>query len=107
MVNFHFLRNFKKNHSNLYSLLVSLLLAVWYNGISGVINLWFPQRGIGISMLMLVLPLVIFLLDDGNLDELYKQPSSTYPAIASTVASPSDQSELEKFDNRIRKFYYY
>lgn len=92
----NFLNNLKKNHNNIHSLLISLLLAIWYNGISSIINLWFPDRGFYISIFMLVIPLVIFLLDDGNLDELYKSPSTDY----AIISSANDSTKKEKFDNK-------
>jgi hypothetical protein len=75
----NFLTYYKKNNPNLYSLLVSLLLALWYNGISGMLNYYWPSRGPKISIIFLVIPVILFLTDDGQLDELYATPGINYP----------------------------
>ncbi|QKF94605.1 hypothetical protein QKU48_gp1147 [Fadolivirus algeromassiliense] len=77
----------KKNNQNLYSLVVSLLLALWYNGISGLINHYMPNRGPMLSITLLIIPLAMFLSDDGHLDELYKPAEIQYPVISSAQAS--------------------
>lgn len=80
----NFLSYYKKHNSNLYSLIVSLLLALWYNGITGILNYYLPNRGLFISTFLLVIPITIFLTDDGHLDELYAPPQMAYPILAST-----------------------
>ena len=81
MVNF--LTYFKKFNPNMYALTVSVLLAMWYNGISGLINYLFPERGFYLGLALLVIPLAIFLTDDGNLDEIYQPVDDQYPSISS------------------------
>jgi hypothetical protein len=75
----NFLTYYKKHNPNLYSLLVSLLLAIWYNGITGLLNYYWPVRGPNISIVFLLLPIIVFLTDDGHLDELYQPPGIQYP----------------------------
>lgn len=76
----NFLTYYKITNPNLYSLLVSLLLAVWYNGVAGLLNYYFPNRGLAMSMVLLIIPLTVFLMDDGDLGELYASPTVNYPA---------------------------
>jgi len=83
----NFLTYYKKYNPNLYSLLVSLLLALWYNGISGMLNYYWPTRGPYISVVFLLLPIILFLTDDGHLDELYKPPGIAYPINQTTNVS--------------------
>ena len=64
-----FLTYYKVTNPNLYSLIVSVLLAVWYNGVYGLLNYYFPHRGLGISLILLMIPLIVFLSDDGELSE--------------------------------------
>ena len=85
MVNF--LSHYKKNNKNLYSLMVSLLLAMWYNGISGFLNYLFPNRAAPLTLLLIFIPLVIFLTDDGKLDELYRGNDIDYPILGSSGKS--------------------
>lgn len=87
----NFLSYYKKYHQNLYSLIVSLLLATWYNGVSGLLNYYLPNRGPFISIILLIIPLFIFLMDDGKLNELYLPPGIQYPIIASTTSTTSTQ----------------
>lgn len=75
----NFLTYFKENHPNIHSLLVSFFLALWYNGISGFLNHYWPKRGIVLSVIFLLIPLVVFLDDDQLLDELYRQPKKFQP----------------------------
>ncbi len=86
----------KKNHQNLYSLLVSLLLALWYNGIAGLINYYMPNRGPLLSFSLLIIPLVVFLSDDGYLDELYKPTDIQYPVITTTAAQSSNTASARR-----------
>lgn len=83
----NFLTYIKNNNSNAYSLAVSILLIIWYNGLVGILNYLFPERGIVISFLLAFIPIIIFLTDDGNLDELYSSGSTTYE-----IAAASDRS---------------
>lgn len=75
----NFLTYYKKHNPNLYSLMVSLLLSLWYNGISGLLNHYWPNRTLVISAIFLIIPIIIFLTDDGQLNELYVPPSINYP----------------------------
>lgn len=87
------LTNLKNNNPNIYSLVVSLLLAVWYNGISGALNYCFPEKSPFLLMVMLVFPVLFFLIDDGNLDELYTPPTSV---IATAAAQQQNEAQTSK-----------
>jgi len=69
-----FMSYIKKNIPSLYALTISFFLALWYNGIAGLLNHYLPNRGLFISSILMIIPLIIFLTDDGHLDELYKPP---------------------------------
>lgn len=90
----NFLTYYKKHNRNIYSLLVSILLALWYNGIAGLLNYYWPERGPALSIIFMSLPLLIFLTDDGHLDELYNPPSSS--TIANITATNQDQAEIRR-----------
>ena len=96
----NFLTYLKNNNGNIYSLIVSTLLITWYNGLVGMLNYFFPERGILISLLFALIPVLIFLTDDGNLDELYSSGSTTYE-----VAAASDQGGYRM--RRARAPYYH
>ena len=79
----NFLSHYKKYNPNLYSLMVSLLLAIWYNGVTGIINYYLPNRGPFISIFLIMVPIFVFLTDDGRLNELYAPSNIQYPILAS------------------------
>lgn len=91
----NFLSYYKNYNKNLYSLIVSLLLAFWYNGITGIINYYLPNRGPYISIILMMLPLFIFMTDDGKLNELYAPPNIQYPILASTQHFQNIQNKKE------------
>lgn len=82
---------YRKHHHTIYSLIVSVLLALWFNGITGLLNYFLPDRGLYLSLLIALIPLIIFLIDDGNLDELYKPPERAYAAISGTITQDMPQ----------------
>lgn len=95
----NFLTYLKKNNGNIYSLMVSILLISWYNGLVGILNFFFPGRGLLVALLLVVIPLLVFLTDDGNLDELYSSGSTTYE-----LAAASDRGGYRM--RRARSSYY-
>lgn len=84
----------RKNNVNAYSLVISLLLAIWYNGVAGVLNYYFPERPPYISLLLMVIPILLFLSDDGSLNELYN-PIQTTNNI-NQIANITQNSEIEQ-----------
>jgi len=96
----NFLTALKVSSPNMYCLIVSLLLAVWYNGIAGLLNYLFPDRGIVLSLLLIMIPIVIFLTNDGALNELYAYPKDAKDNIhiaAGNVGSYYDPDSSERF----------
>lgn len=87
------LKDLKKSHTNLYALYVSLLLAFWFNGIARLLNYFFPDANIIVAIILMVLPLAIFLWDDGTLDELQKieEDVGAVPEEPSLIANVSTQ----------------
>ena len=75
----------KKHNPNLYSLMTSLLLALWFNGVSGILHELIPNKNTNTYLLLMAFPLFIFLLDNGKLDELYHIPN-VYPINAAIYA---------------------
>ena len=73
----------KDLNQNVYSMVVSVLLVLWFNGISGILNYYYPTRGPLISVILLIIPAVLFYMGDGNLDKLYKQHNIEYPILSS------------------------
>ena len=96
---------FRKRHHTIYSLIVSVLLALWFNGISGILNYYLPDRGLYLSLLLAIIPLIIFIVDDGNLDELYKPPERVYAGLSAAANRSANNSNFvadmnEKFRGR-------
>ena len=61
----------KANYQNIYILLVSLMIGIWFNGINRIINFCFPGKTLLISIILCIIPITFFLLDDGIISELY------------------------------------
>jgi len=83
----------RKNNTNAYSLVISLLLAVWYNGVAGLLNHYFPERPPYISLLLMIVPILLFLSDDGSLNELYNPIQTTN---LNTIANITQNMEVEQ-----------
>ncbi|ARF09943.1 hypothetical protein Indivirus_6_9 [Indivirus ILV1] len=88
----NFLTYYRNHHQNLYALIISVLLSLWYNGLTGIFNYYFPNRGPALSLIFLIIPLAIFLGDDNKLDELYKVGDAN-PVTNITAASNSSQQK--------------
>ena len=93
------LKDLKKTHPNMYALYASLLLALWFNGFANLLNNFFPVKGFALSLLLMLIPLVLFLWDDGTLDELYKIENNLIPA--ATSSSSITQPYPRNIDNFI------
>jgi len=64
------IRIIKKNLPNLYIIIVAIAIAIWFQGINFIINTYVKptfKNGVILS----IVSLLIFYLDDGNLSELY------------------------------------
>lgn len=68
----NFLTSLRKNNPNVYALTISIFLSLWYSGLTGLFNYYFPDRGPALSLIFLIIPLAVFMGDNGKLDELYK-----------------------------------
>ena len=73
---------------------------MWYTGLTGLFNYYFPIRGPALSLIFLIIPLAIFLGDDNKLDELHKigdiNPSSNAAAITAAANARSFVSPKSK-----------
>jgi hypothetical protein len=86
----------KHNKPNLYSLLISLMLSLWYNGVSGMLNHFVPDRGFKISLILLLLPLLFLLSDDGSLSELYNGNSAKAGQITTIAVNDDSRNNRRK-----------
>ena len=48
------------------------MIGIWFNGIASLINYMIPEKNIYAMLVLCIIPLVFFYLDDSNLNELYK-----------------------------------
>ena len=99
------LKELKKTHANLYALYVSLLLALWFNGISSLLYYFLPVRGFILSVILMAIPLIIFIWDDGTLDELYKVEEDIITAPMSQtgiIANITQQADQQQYQAQIR-----
>lgn len=61
----------RKYYPNCYSVVIALILLIWYNGIAGVLNQILPDRSPIVSAVLIIIPILILLTDDGTLKHLY------------------------------------
>lgn len=61
----------KNNYKNLYIILVSFMIGLWFNGISKLVHYVFPHKNISEILILLFVPVVFFYIDDNSLSELY------------------------------------
>ena len=80
---------YKKSHPNAYALYVSILLALWFNGIATMINFVAPERGLWSAMILMIIPIAFFFVDSGTLEELYRDEEAILhkPSIAAITQS--------------------
>lgn len=65
------LSQLKSSAPNLYILIVAVGISVWFEGVATVVRHFVPNRDLKAGIMMCLFALGIFLLDDGNLNELY------------------------------------
>lgn len=102
----NFLSYYRKYYPNIYALMVSVLLSLWYTGLTGLFNYYFPNRGPALSLIFLIIPLAIFIGDDNKLDELYKigdaNPSNPAVIVTSAVNTPRRREGYGYNENNIK-----
>lgn len=103
----NFLTSLRKNNPNVYALTISVFLSLWYSGLTGLFNYYFPDRGPALSLIFLIIPLAVFMGDNGKLDELYRigdaNPDTNDTAVIVTTANNSVPRRKE-FMNIKNKF---
>ena len=73
----------KYKYKNLYIILVSLLIAVWFNSIYRILNSIIPSNApLYIPIIMCIFVIFIFYADNRLIDELYRY-DIVYPISAS------------------------
>tara|TARA_Y100000389_G_scaffold190683_1_gene215789 strand:- start:245 stop:508 length:264 start_codon:yes stop_codon:yes gene_type:complete len=77
--------NHLKTHlPNVYIIVVAVAVSLWFEGINTILRNYIPKNNLNYGILMCVIALAVFYLDDGSLTELYNynQSSSTSKAPA-------------------------
>jgi hypothetical protein len=97
---FNLLQYLRKYHPNIFSLTVSFLLALWFNGIAGLINHLLPNRDVLVSVILMTVPVIILLFDDGNLDEIYNSKTGSIGAITTAAANMPNQNISEQIEEK-------
>lgn len=82
----------KRKYENLYIILVSLMIGIWFNGIASLINYFFPNKNLIIIIILCTVPIIFFYLDDFSLSELHKIDNKNVSAVLN--ASLQDRAIL-------------
>ena len=62
----------KKNYTNVYIVIVSIVVAMWFKSLHRIIDIVFPYyKSILSNLIIIIICTVILLLGDGSLDEIY------------------------------------
>lgn len=61
----------KQTLPNIYIILVAISISIWFEGIGILIRHFIPGRDLNTGLTMCALAILVFLMDDGNLSELY------------------------------------
>tara|TARA_B100000941_G_C28456152_1_gene528044 strand:+ start:719 stop:970 length:252 start_codon:yes stop_codon:yes gene_type:complete len=75
------LENIKKTFPNIYIILISLAIAIWFSGCSRLIDNFFDDS-LKSGIILCCLSLFILYLDDGKLNELHDKDSNVTAAAA-------------------------
>ena len=63
---------FKKKHPNIYIVIISICIVMWFRGITGIIDVLFvPSNKIFYFLIISLFPLLILYMDDFSFSELY------------------------------------
>jgi|TARA_B110000902_G_C14227889_1_gene557723 hypothetical protein len=61
----------KQSLPNIYIILVAISISTWFEGVGILIRHFIPGRDLKTGLIMCALAISVFLMDDGNLSELY------------------------------------
>lgn len=88
------IKQLKASMPNVYILIVAISISLWFEGIGIITRYLIPGRDIHTGLLMCGIALTVFLMDDGNLNELYnytpKKDSLSRHAAAAVSARRRD-----------------
>lgn len=63
--------NIKHKFPNFYIVCISILVTIWFQGMSRLINGFFPNNGISGNLLLMIVPALLLYFGDGKLEEIY------------------------------------
>lgn len=61
----------KSTYPNIYIVMISVLVTVWFQGMIRIIRKLFPDKGMKNSLMLMIVPALILYFGDGRLDEIY------------------------------------
>lgn len=86
------IKQLKQHMPNIYIIVVAIAVSLWFEGVSTILRTYVPKNNLQYGMMMCVVSLAIFYLDDGSLTELhnYDRPSTTKQVPAIIAARKRD-----------------
>ncbi len=61
----------RSKYPNLYIICISIIVTLWFQGMSRLIEKMFPDKSNYTNMLLMLVPALLLYFGDGRLDEIY------------------------------------
>lgn len=61
----------RNKYPNTYIVIISVLVTLWFQGMTRIIDKLFPNKSLKINMWLMVIPLLLMYFGDGRLEEIY------------------------------------
>lgn len=83
------IRYLKAHAPNIYIIVVAIAVSLWFEGVSTIIRNYVPKNNLQYGVMMCIVALAVFYLDDGSLKELhnYETPKSENNRVPAIIAA--------------------
>lgn len=81
---------FREAFPNLYIVIISFLVTLWFQGMTRVIEKWFPNKT-NVNVWLMIVPVLIMYFGDGRLEEIYNFENLQKRVAAMQHLTPKDQ----------------
>jgi len=83
------IRHLKARAPNIYIIVVAIAVSLWFEGVSTIIRTYVPKNNLQYGIMMCIVALAVFYLDDGSLKELhnYETPAPEKNRVPAFIAA--------------------
>ena len=85
----------QERYPNIYIIIISILVTIWFQGMTRIIQHIFPDKNIYYNLLLMIVPAFILYVGDGRLDEIYN-----FENLALRVSTMSHVKDTQNSDRR-------